>query len=158
MRTRWVGLMVAAGLVALAGCGDDSGEADADTESDGGGTGTVVVSLEPTDAIFIEGFEVGLRFTDADGNEVNRVLWSDFIAAQGDDSIDAYYDGVLEQEVPAGAVVVEAQVTIGIGPGPEPPDLDAEELPCRLDVEVPDGGRVEVQVAFQPEGDCLTQL
>ena len=139
MTTRWVGLVVAAAaVVALAGCGDD-GDSEAESGT-GGGTGTVAVSLEPTDAIFIEGFEVGLRFSDADGDEINRVLWSDFVLTQTDDSIEAYYDSVLEQEVPAGAVVVEAQVTIGIGPGPEPPDLDAEELPCRLDVEVPEGG------------------
>jgi hypothetical protein len=148
--------VVAAGLVALAGCGDDRGAAGADPAD--GGTGTVAVSLEPTDGFFVEGFEVGLRFSTADGTEINRVLWSDVVAAQGDDSIEAFYESVLEQEVPAGAVVVEAQVSIAIGPPPEPPDLDAEELPCRLEVEVPADERVEVQVAFQPDGDCLSLL
>ena len=78
MTTRSVGLVVAAAaVVALAGCGDD-GDSEAESGT-GGGTGTVAVRLEPTDAIFIEGFEVGLRFTDADGDEINRVLWSDFV-------------------------------------------------------------------------------
>jgi hypothetical protein len=54
-------------------------------------------------------------------------------------------------------VVVEAAVSIGIGPGPVPPDLDAPELPCRLEVEVPGGGRVDVEVSFQPEGDLPAQ-
>jgi hypothetical protein len=155
MRTRWVGVMVLAGLAAVAACGDDDGGA---AEADDGGTGTVAVSLEPTDGFLVEGFEVGLRFSDADGTEINRVLWSDFVASQGDDSIEAFYDSVLEQEVPAGPVVVEAQVSIGIGPPPEPPNLDADELPCRLEVEVAAGERVEVQVAFLPEGDCLSVL
>jgi hypothetical protein len=66
--------------------------------------------------------------------------------------------GGCGEQLPAGIVVVEAEVSIGIGPGPVPPDLDAPELPCRLEVEVPDGGRVDVEVSFQPEGDCLRKV
>jgi hypothetical protein len=163
-----VGVVLVGGMLASGGCGDDSGEpvdaggpgptAEDDGGTGGDGEGTIAVRLEETEGVFIEGFELGLRFSTADGEELERVLWSDFVATVEDQSLDAYYDSVFEQPVPAGTVVVEAQVTIGIGPPPEPPDLDAPELPCRLEIEVPDGGTAEVEVAFEPEGDCLREV
>jgi hypothetical protein len=135
--------------VPLAGCGDD------DDASGGGGTGTVAVHLEETDAIFIEGFEVGLRFETAGGEVLDRRLWTQFVEGLGEESIDAFYDSVLEAEVPAGAVVVLAEVVLSIGGPIEPPDLDGD-LACRLEVDVPDGGRVEVEVSFAGGPDCLS--
>lgn len=151
-------------LLVLAACGDGGDDDDGDvTSGDGGdqgegaGTGTIAVRLEPTEGVFIEGFEVGIRFTDAaTGEELERVLWSDFVAGLGSQEIDAFYDSVLEQPVPAGVVRVGVDVNIGIGPGPEPPDLDAESLPCELDVEVADGETVTVEVRFDDTADdCL---
>ena len=76
-------LLVVAALGALGACGDDdpdtSDTTDETTDAGGGGDdgdtdgdATLAVRLEPTDAIFIEGFEVGLRFTDAaSGDEID---------------------------------------------------------------------------------------
>lgn len=109
---------------------------------------------EETDGVFIEGFEVGLRFETPDGELIGSTLWSEFVESQGDESLDAYYDSVLEQEVPAGNVVVLASANVGIGPPPEVPDLDGA-LRCRLEVEVLDTGRVDAEVTFDDPHDCL---
>ena len=162
MRTA-VGWVLVAGLLVVAGCGDDGGatageDGSPDTTAAGGGagTGTVTVRLEPVEGVFIEGFEVGLRFSTPDGQELDRTLWSEFVASTGTASIEAYYDSILEQPVPAGPIVVEAAVSVGAGPPPVTPDLDATELPCRLEVDVPDGGRVDVEVSFDASG-CLRE-
>jgi hypothetical protein len=120
-------------------------------------TGTITVQLEPTEGIFIEGFAIGLRFTDADGEEVKALTWDDFVAELDPESNpDIYYEAVLEQEVPAGTVTVGTDVNIGIGPGPEPPDLEADPMPCELEVEVPAGETVAVEVSFDDATeDCL---
>jgi hypothetical protein len=153
-----VGAVVVGGLLILGGCGDDTADSGDDGDDGGTANGTLAVRLEPTEGVFVEGFDVGLRISTPDGDELDRVLWSEFVAGLDDPSVNAYYDSVLEEELPAGIVVVEAAVSIGIGPGPVPPDLDAPELPCRLEVEVPGGGRVDVEVSFQPEGDCLRKV
>ena len=57
------------------------------------------LGLEPDVCCFIEGFEVGLRFEATDGEVIASTLWSDFVAASGDDTTDAYYDSVLTQEI-----------------------------------------------------------
>ena len=150
MRSRFV-LLLALPALLLAACGDDE---PADVSADGGGTGTVAVHIEEVAGAFVEGFEVGLRFETADGEVIDTVLWSDFVASQDSDSLDAYYDSVLEQEVPAGEVVVLATANVGIGPPPEVPDLDGE-LRCRLPVDVLAGGRVDVEVTFSGDDDCL---
>jgi hypothetical protein len=107
--------------------------------------------------VLIEGFELGLRFTAAaSGEEVDRVVWSDFIASQGSTDLEAYYDSVLEQPVPAGTIRIGADLNVGIGPPPEAPDLDAPSLPCELDVEVAAGETVTVEMRFDDTApDCL---
>lgn len=165
MQRRLALLLTVPGLLFLAACGDDD---DSDSSADdpneatddtaGGEQGTIAVQLEPTESIFIEGFEVGLRFDDpASGDELDRVLWSEFVASlPPSDDPDVFHDSVLEQAVPAGNVRIGVDVNIGIGPGPEPPDLDAASLPCELDVEVPEGETVTVEVAFDDAiDDCL---
>jgi hypothetical protein len=160
MRTAPLVLALVA-LGAVGACSDDDPDTGDTTDQttgettagDGrGGDATLAVRLEPTDAIFIEGFEVGLRFTDAaSGDEIERVVWSE-AAGAGDP-----YTFVLDQPVSAGTIRVGADVNLGIGPGPEPPDLDADSLPCELDVEVGAGETVTVQVAFDDAADgCLT--
>jgi hypothetical protein len=123
-----------------------------DTATDG--RGTINVRLETVEGVFIEGFEIGLRFETPDGEVIDSTLWSDFVNSLGDPDIDAYYSSVLEQEVPAGEVVVLATVNVGIGPAPEVPDLGGE-LRCRLDVDVPADGSVDVVVTFSGDDDCL---
>lgn len=137
----------------VAACADDEPDESIDTTvpgaDEGGdvGEGTVVVRLEPTDAIFIEGFEVGLRLDDPEsGEELKRLVWNEAVAALGDGTDP--YTAELEQPVRAGAVRFGADVNIGIGPAPEPPDLDAARLPCELELEVPAGGTVIVEVGF----------
>ena len=148
-------------VAALASCSDDAdepttsdttaGAEDGGDDGGGSGDGTLAVRLEATEGIFIEGFEVGLRFTDAaTGDELDRVVWSE-VAGAGDP-----YTFTYEQAVPATTVRVGADVNLGIGPGPEPPDLDADPMPCELDVEVPAGETVRVEVAFDDAADdCL---
>jgi len=147
-------------VVVLAACGDDddtSVAADRDAGGDAGGgiaPGQVHVRLEETTGVFIEGFEVGLRFETGAGEVIAATLWSDFVASTGRGDLDAYDDSVLTQEVPAGAVRIAAEVNIGMGPGPSIPDLDGP-LPCHVDVEVPSGGEVTVEVGFSGGDDCL---
>lgn len=119
--------------------------------------GTIAVHIEDVDGVFIEGFEVGLRFETPDGEVIASTLWSDFVQSLGVESIDAYYDSVLEQAVPAGTVVVLASANIGPGGPPEVPNL-AGDLRCRLEVDVPASGRVDVEVTFSDEDDCLRRL
>ena len=116
--------------------------------------GVVAVRLEPVNGIFVEGFEVGLRFETAEGTVLASTLWSDFVRSHGDGTIDDHYTSVLEQPVPSGQIVVRATVNIGIGPAPEIPDL-SEDLRCQLEVAVPPDGRVDVEVSFSGGPDCL---
>lgn len=120
-------------------------------------TGTLAISLEPIDGVFIEGFEIGLRIETAAGEVLLATLWSDYIESLGDTSINRYYDTVLIQEVPAGPILVLATVSIGAGPGPVAPDINGD-LRCTLEVVVPPGGQVNVEVAFDARSNCLNQL
>lgn len=120
--------------------------------------GIVAVSLEEVGGIFVEGFEVGLRFEDGNGKRLGGTLWSDFIRSlDGEPSMDRWYDSVLEQVVPAGTVVVRAAASVGMGPGPSVPDIDGP-LPCELTLDVPAGNRVRVEVSFTGTDQCLRQL
>jgi hypothetical protein len=144
-------------IALLAACGGNDDEDDTTAVADSSGTGTIAVSLEETNGAFIEGFEIALRFEAADGAVIESLHWTDFVQSTGAEDIDAYYDAVLEQPVPAGRVVVLATTTIGPGGPPEKPDLDGP-LDCRLEVDVPGDGRVEVEVSFAGTGDCLALL
>lgn len=117
--------------------------------------GTIAVHIEEVEGFFIEGFEVGLRFETADGEVIASTLWGDFVAAEGDGSLESFYESVLEQPVPAGDVVVLATANVGAGPPPETPDIEGD-LRCRLEVTVPEGDTVEVEVNFSGTDDCLT--
>lgn len=120
--------------------------------------GVVAVRLETVGGIFIEGFEVGLRFEDGNGKRLGTALWSDFIQSlDGEPSMERWYDSVLEQVVPAGTVVVLAEANVGAGPGPSIPDVDGP-LPCRLVLDVPAGNRVAVEVSFDGTDQCLRQV
>lgn len=125
-----------------------------DDPKTGTGMGMVGVHIEQVEGVFIEGFEVGLRFETPDGEVLMSTLWTDFVESLGTESIEAYYDSVLELGVPAGAVIVLATANVGAGPPPEVPDLDGD-LRCRLEVDVPDGGRTDVEVTFDNPDDCL---
>ena len=152
MRTT-TALLLAAALTTMAACGDD--DSSGDDAAGTGGEGVVAVHLEQLDGILIEGFELGLRFETVDGEVLDTRLWSEFVEGLDDPRIEAFYDSVLEAEVPAGPVVVLAELVQSIGGPIEPPDLSGD-LTCRLEVDVPDGGRVEVEVSFSGEPDCLS--
>lgn len=148
-------------ILAVGACASDANETVSagsdgpDAPVDQAGIGVVTVQLEPVDGVFIEGFEVGLRFETVHGDVLGSTLWTDFINEQFiDPTMDDYYDGVVRQEVPAGPVVVLATINIGAGPPPEIPDL-AGDLRCRLSVDVPTGGEVAVEVNFDGGDDCL---
>lgn len=64
--------------------------------------------------MFIEGFEIGLRFDTGGGEVIAATLWSDFVRSTGATDIDAYYQSALRQPVPAGTVLVQAEVNIGM--------------------------------------------
>ena len=168
MRTRFpspftrslVTIALALGLSTLAcGSGDTAEEGDRPTgDTDGDPPhGTVAVGLEEVDGFFIEGFEIGLRYETGDGTVVGSTLWSEAVAERGDDRIEAFYDTVVDQPVPAGDVVVLASVRLGVGPPPETPDLDGP-MDCRLELTVPAGARVEVEVDFSGTADCLREV
>jgi hypothetical protein len=162
-------LLCVAAVAVAAGCGEDEGTAttvvapldegvldpeptapaEADEES-----AVVEVRIEELDAIPVEGFEVGLRFEQGDGQVVESALWSDVVAAQDPSTVEGPTDTVLEQPVPAGEVVVLAEVTVGTGPPPSTPDVDGE-LPCRLELALDAGERAVVEVRFAPADDCL---
>ena len=116
-------------------------------------TGTIDIRLEEVEGIFIEGFEIGLRFETADGDVLASTLWSDFVTSAGSSAPDAFYTSVLSQPVPTGDVVVLATVNIGAGPPPVVPELDGE-MDCRLEVTVPAGDTIAVEVSFA-DADCL---
>jgi hypothetical protein len=134
---------------------DDASAADL-SRSDAVG-GEVRVQVEDVDGIFFEGFEIGLRFETGDGSLIASTLWSDHVASTGRTDMDAYYDSVLSQSVPAGTVRVSAEVNIGQGPGPSIPDL-AGALPCVLDVEVDPGAVVTVEAGFDDRTNCLRRV
>lgn len=159
--SRWL----AVALTMLGACASDAEETvDAGPSASQGsrsvpaGVGAVTVQLEPVEGVFIEGFEVGLRFETGDGDVLASILWTDYVNGQfADPSMDDYYGSVLRQEVPAGVVVVLATVNIGAGPPPEIPDVTGA-LRCRLVVEVPTDGEVAVEVSFDEEDGCLREL
>ncbi|MGY6501348.1 MAG: hypothetical protein ACXIVQ_10715 [Acidimicrobiales bacterium] len=144
-------------LVLAVACGDDDSTPAASGNGGDDSPAVVAVSLEELDGVMIEGFEIGLRFETADGEVIDSMLWSEVVAGSGDDSIDAFYDTVHEQEVPAGAVTVLATVNVGIGPPPETPDL-AGPMDCQLELDLEPGERAQVEVSFDGTDDCLRQL
>lgn len=122
------------------------------------GEGIIAVRLEPVEGFFIEGFEVGLRVETAGGERIAATLWSDFVQSQDDEpTLEAYYQSVLEQPVPAGEVVVWATANVGTGPGPEIPDIEGD-LRCQLSLHVAEGERVEVEVSFAAGTECLRSV
>jgi hypothetical protein len=125
--------------------------------TDAQATGVVAVHLEEVQGFFIEGFEVGLRFETSDGTPIAATLWSDFIVqSHPEPKLEDFYTSVFEQTVPAGPIVLLAEANVGIGPGPVIPDVDGE-LRCTLELDVPAGGRVDVEVTFSGDANCLRQ-
>ncbi len=136
----------------------DPAPATADGPAAGGdeavGTGQIDVRLEETGGIFIEGFEVGLRFETVGGETLHAAQWTEEFAEAGRTDIDAYYDGVLSRTVPAGPVVVRAEANVGAGPPPSIPDLRGD-LPCSVTVDVAPGRTVTLEVSFEGGDSCL---
>lgn len=130
-------------MALAAACGDDDPQvAAADDTSDG--TATVEVALEPTESVFVEGFELTLRFETGDDTELETVDWSSFVQAADTTDIRAFYDSVLPQEVPAGTVRVVSTMEIGMSGGP----MD----PCTTELDLAPGETARVTIAF--DGTC----
>jgi hypothetical protein len=119
--------------------------------------GTLAISLQPIEGVFIEGFEIAVRVETSEGEVLYASLWTDYIKSTGDMNLRNFYDSVLTQAVPAGPVVILATVNIGIGPGPITPDLFGD-LKCRLETDVPAGGETQIQIAFDSQTNCLSQI
>lgn len=120
-------------------------------------SGIVEVHMQnlPEGTFYIEGFDVGLRFEDGDATVLASTIWTQHVeSTKPDAEITDFYDTVLEQPVPAGTVVVWADVTIGGSGGPSLPRTTGR-LPCRLPVEVRAGATVAVEVRFEEEPRCL---
>lgn len=158
----------------IAACGDDSpaNPAPFAPSDDNGSTSTtmpsgsttlttvaadasVALSLEAIEGFFIEGFEVAIRFEDSSGRTINSTYWTDFVQSLGDPTLEDYYQSVLVQAVPPGRVTVLAQTAVGMGPPPVQPDLEGE-LACSLVLDLEPGQRVDVEVSFSGEADCLS--
>lgn len=122
-----------------------------------GVNGTVAIGLQAMEGVFIEGFEIAIRVEDIDGQILYASLWTDYIESTGDTNLRNFYDNVLTQTVPAGPIVVLATVSIGMGPGPVTPDLFGS-LKCRLEVEVPAKGETRIEIAFDAQTNCLSQV
>lgn len=117
-------------------------------------TATVRVRIEKTEGIFVEGFEVGLRFETADGDVIHSALWSDIVNATKSPDIDAYYTTVFTQSVPAAPITVSAEANVGIGPAPSVPDLDGP-LPCSVELDLAPGADQLLEVSFDDATNCL---
>jgi hypothetical protein len=111
---------------------------------------TLAVDMEPIEFVFIEGFDVTMRFYGPDGDLVAEREWSDAVAAGGpSDDLDDYYDFVLRQVVPAGTVRLVTWVRLSEGGPIGPPAGPGCETV--LDVAADDTARVTL--LFGPDGD-----
>jgi hypothetical protein len=119
------------------------------------GAGQVKIHLEEVQGIFIEGFEVGIRIETVEGETLYATLWTDFVQAQDDPNITDYYQTVLTQAVPATEIVVLATVNVGQRPAPVRPDITGE-MACRLVLNVPADGVVEIELGFNGAENCLS--
>ncbi len=120
-----------------------------------GPAGRLDLSIEPVDGELIEGFQVGLRIEDAEGKVLDSAQWTDVVHGLVDDpAIDDFYSTVMSEPVPAGTVVVRADVALGGGGPPVDPDLEGD-LPCRVETDIAEGETVRVQIRFGA-GNCLT--
>jgi hypothetical protein len=122
-----------------------------------GVNGTLAISLQPIEGVFIEGFEIAVRVETSEGEVLYASLWTDYIKSTGDMNLRNFYDGVLTQAVPAGPVVILATVNIGMGPGPITPDLFGD-LKCRFETDVTADGETQIQIAFDAQTNCLSQI
>lgn len=120
-----------------------------------GPAGTAELSVEPVEGEFEEGFQVGVRFEDGEGAVLDAAYWTDMVRSSAGDGA-SYYTTVVRVPVPAGTVVVRAEVTLGPGGPPVDPDLDGD-LPCEVRAPVTEGEVVRVQVRFGA-GNCVAVL
>jgi hypothetical protein len=130
--------------------GDDGGDGAAPST----GEGTLAVDLEPTEGVFVEGFDVTLRIYGADDELLAERDWSEIAADAAGDAPDGYYTHVHEEPVPAGPVRLVSYMRISPG-GAIPPPQDPG---CETAVDVADGDTVRVTLLFEgdpnAEGGC----
>jgi hypothetical protein len=146
-----LGVAVGAVLLTRDSSGDDETSAADDPAGGGTGEGTLAVDLEPVDGVFVEGFDVTLRFFGADDEMIAERDWSD-VAAGGTDP-QSYYTYVHQEQVPAGSVRLVSYMRISPGGAIPPP----QEPGCETTVDVADGDTARITLLFQgdptaPEG------
>jgi hypothetical protein len=115
------------------------------------GQGTLAVNLAPVEGLFVDGFDVTLRYLDADGDETGAIDWSQSVPPNA--SLDTYYKHVHNQAVPAGAVTLQSWVRTSPG-GPVPPSSGPA---CTTDVAVGEGDLARVTLLLVPDpqsGEC----
>lgn len=119
------------------------------------GVGQIAIRFEEVQGVFIEGFEAGIRIETVEGETLYATLWTDFVQGQDNPNITDYYESVLIRAVPATEIVVLATVNVGRGPAPVTPDITGE-MACRLVLDVPADGVVEIELAFNGTENCLS--
>jgi hypothetical protein len=132
--------------------GDDGGSSTDPTDGDAGGgavpssgEGTLAVDLEPTEGLFVEGFDVTLQFYNADDEVIAEREWSEIAADAAGDDPQGYYTYVHEEPVPAGPVRLVSFMRISPGGAIPPPEGPG----CETDVDVADGDTARVTLLFQ---------
>lgn len=168
MRLLWLAVVLVGALLGVTACNDD-GTAEqppippeplrddpvvTEPAGEAGEAAVIELRVEDVDAVAVEGFEAALRIETADGEVLERLLWTDLVAAQDPSTPVSAYDLVHEQVVPPGEIVVLAQVALGIGPPPATPDLDGE-LPCEVNLELAADDVAVIELRLVDSPDCL---
>lgn len=125
------------------------------------GDGTLVVDLEPVEAVFVEGFDVTLRVYGHTGDLLAEREWSEAVAEGGattdpgggvDPYVDPYYMHVLREAVPAGTIRLVTFMRISPGGSIPPPEGPG----CETTVEVgaADATRITLLFGEDERGAC----
>ena len=109
------------------------------------GEGTLAVDLERIDGMFVEGFDVTLRFYGAGDDLLAEREWSK-VAPDG----EGYYSYVHREPVPAGPVRLVSFVRISPGGAVPPPEGPG----CETDVDIADGDTARVTLLLQSDPDA----
>ena len=92
------------------------------------------------------------------GKVLDAAYWTDVVhSIAPDPETDDFYSSVMPEPVPAGTIVVRAEVAIGPGGPPADPDLDGD-LPCSAKLRVGAGETARVEVRLDAARHCLSLL
>jgi hypothetical protein len=120
------------------------------------GQGTLAVDLEPLEGIFVEGFDVTLRFYDSADNLLAERDWSQSVSATATTTVpgdvDPYYTHVLREPAPAGTLRLVTFMRVSPGGAIPPPEGPG----CETTVAVGQADMARVTLLFEPDerGAC----